>query len=113
MLDISKKLTAIIKKMHVSFTFKDKPISLEAVFSETGLLPGLTKRANQLSSLCLGYGLGANFEEVEDSLLGNRVIFDEFTPDVLRLLCITDVVNELIKNSANRELVSLDELMYD
>jgi intracellular multiplication protein IcmS len=113
MLDISKKLVAIIKKMRVSFTFKDRPIALEDVFSETGLLPGLTKRANQLSSLCLGYGLGASFEEVEGALLGNKVIFDEFTPDVLRLLCITDVVNELVKNSANRELVSLDELMYD
>ena len=97
----------------MNFTFKDHPISLEDVFSETGLLPGLTKRANQLASLCLGYGLGATFEETEGSLLGNKVIFDEFTPDVLRLLCITDVVNELVKNSSNRELVPLDELMYD
>ena len=69
-------------------------------------LPGLTKRANQLSSLCLGYGLGATFEETEGALLGNKVIFDEFTPDVLRLLCIIDVVNELVKNSPNRELVT-------
>src|ERR1700693_5469372 len=113
MLDLGKKLVAIAKKLRVSFTFKDRSIPLEEVFSETGLLPGLTKRANQLASLCLGYGLGASFEETEGSLLGNKVIFDEFTPDVLRLLCITDVVNELVKNSSNRELVALDELMYD
>ncbi len=113
MLDLGKKLVVIAKKLRVNFTFKDRPIALEDVFSETGLLPGLTKRANQLASLCLGYGLGASFEETEGSLLGNKVIFDEFTPDVLRLLCITDVVNELIKNSSNRELIALDELMYD
>jgi intracellular multiplication protein IcmS len=113
MLDISKKLVAIAKKLKVGFTFKDRPIPLEEVFAETGLLPGLTKRANQLASLCLGYGLGASFEETEGSLLGNKVIYDDFTPDALRLLCITDVINELIKNSSTRELVPLDELMYD
>lgn len=112
-MDISKKLVAVAKTLRMNFTFKDRPISLEDVFSETGLLPGLTKRANQLASLCLGYGLGATFEEMEGSLLGNKVIFDEFTPDVLRLLCIIDVVNELVKNSSNRELVALDELTYD
>ena len=75
--------------------------------------PVLTKRANQLASLCLGYGLGATFEETEGALLGNKVIFDDFTPDVLRLLCITDVINELIKTSPNRDIVALDELQYD
>lgn len=112
-MDISKKLVAIAKSLRVSFTFKDRAIPLDEVFSETGLLPALTKRANQLSSLCLGYGLGATFEEMEGSLLGNKVQFDDFTPDVLRLLCIIDVVNELVKNSANKDLVALDELMYD
>jgi intracellular multiplication protein IcmS len=112
-MELTKKLVAVIKKMHVSFTFKDQSIPLDRVFADTGLLPGLTKRANQLASLCLGYGLGATFEETEDALLGNKVIFDDFTPDVLRLLCIVDVINELIKNSSNREVVPLDELMYD
>lgn len=112
-MEISKKLVAIAKSLRVSFTFKDRVIPLEDVFSESGLLPALTKRANQLASLCLGYGLGATFEEMEGSLLGNKVLFDDFTPDVLRLLCIIDVVNELVKNSANKDLVALDELMYD
>ncbi len=112
-MEISKKLVAIAKQLKVNFIFKNQPIPYHEVFSEAGLLPGLTKRANQLASLCLGYGLGATFEETEGSLLGNKVIFDEFTPDVLRLLCITDVINELIKSSPTRETVSLDELMYD
>ena len=68
MLDLGKKLVAIAKKLRVNFTFKDRPIALEEVFSETGLLPGLTKRANQLASLCLGYGLGRLFR-------GNRGFF--------------------------------------
>lgn len=112
-MDLDKKLIAVAKQLKVTFTFKDQPIPYQDLFAPAGLLPGLTKRANQLSSLCLGYGLGATFEETEGSLLGNKVIFDDFTPDVLRLLCIIDVLNELIKTSPNRELVPLDELMYD
>lgn len=112
-MELSKKLVAVAKQMRTNFTFKDQPIAYPDIFKDTGLLPGLTKRANQLSSLCLGYGLGATFEESEGSLLGNKVIFDDFTPDVLRLMCITDVLHELVKNSGNPDSVSLDELLYD
>lgn len=101
------------KQLGAQFTLKGRPISLNEIFNDTGLLPGLTKRADQLSSLCFGYGLGATYQDAEKSLLGLKVNFDEFTPDALRLFCILDVINELIKNSPYKESVSLDELMYD
>lgn len=112
-MDISKKLAAVVKKMGVTFTLKGSPIPASEMFSPTGLLPGLTKRADQLASLCLGYGLGASYEDVEKSLLGTKVKFDEFTPDVLRVFCITDVLYELVKSSGSANEVPLDELMYD
>lgn len=112
MANLEKKLTAIAKRMNVSFTLKSSIASHKDIFSDTGLLPGLTKRADQLAQLCLGYGLGATYEDVEGSLLGVKVIFDEFTPEVLRLLCILDVLNELVKSSPTSD-VPLDELMYD
>ena|SRR3990167_7286133 len=112
-MNLPDKLMKMAKQMGAVFTLKGRPISYNEVFSETGLLPGLTKRADQLASLCFGYGLGASFEDVEKSLLGVKVNFDEFTPDVLRLFCILDVLCELIKNSPSRQVVSLDELMYD
>ncbi|OGT48793.1 MAG: type IV secretion protein IcmS [Gammaproteobacteria bacterium RIFCSPHIGHO2_12_FULL_38_11] len=113
MINLEKKLTAIAKRMGVNFTLKSSVANYKEVFSETGLLPGLTKRADQLAQLCLGYGLGATYEDVEGSLLGVKVNFDEFTPEVLRLLCILDVLNELVKSSPTRDEVPLDELMYD
>lgn len=113
MVNLEKKLIAIAKRMNVNFTLKSSIISLKEIFSDTGLLPGLTKRADQLSQLCLGYGLGATYEDVEGGLLGVKVNFDEFTPEVLRLLCIVDVLYELIKTSPTRTEVPLDELMYD
>ena len=113
MANLEKKLTAIAKRMNVNFTLKSSVASHKDIFGDTGLLPGLTKRADQLAQLCLGYGLGATYEDVEGSLLGVKVNFDEFTPESLRLLCILDVLNELVKSSPTRDEVPLDELMYD
>lgn len=112
-MDLSAKLSSIVKKMEVNFTLKGRSIPPSEIFSDTGLLPGLTRRADQLASLCLGYGLGASFDDVEKSLLGVKVTFDEFTPDILRIFCITDVLFELVKSSPTKDEVPLDELMYD
>lgn len=112
-MELSDKLASMAKRIGANFTLKGRPLSYSEVFSDTGLLPGLAKRADQLASLCLGYTLGATYEDAEQSLLGSKVIFDEFTPDVLRLFCLIDVLYELIKSSASRDAVSMDELMYD
>lgn len=113
MVDISKKMCAIAKKMGANFSFNDRPMTHKEVFADTGLLPALSRRADQLCSLCLGYGIGITFDEAEDSVLGVKVSFDDVTPTILRLMCITDVLNELILSSASREITPLDELMYD
>lgn len=112
-MNLDKKLTSIAKSLSVSFTLKGSVMPFSDIFSDIGLLPGLTKRADQLAQLCLGYGLGATYEDVQDALLGVRVNFDAFTPDALRLLCITDVLIELVKMSPSHGEVPLDELMYD
>ena len=112
-MSISGQLQSIAKKMGVNFTFKGQPMAHKDVFSDAGLLPGLVKRADQLSSLCMGYKLGATIEDAEDAVLGSRVIFDSYTPDVLRLFCLTDVLYELVKTSPSKGAISLDELMYD
>lgn len=111
--DISKCMAKIAASMNAKFYLNDRFVSFDEVFSETGLLPAIAKRADQLCSLCLGYGLGATYDESERALLGIRVVFDEVTPNVLRLLCMTDVMNELIQGGPSRDYTPLDELMYD
>ncbi len=110
---ISTSMSIIASTMNAKFYLNDRFVSFEEVFSEKGLLPALTKRADQLCSLCLGYGLGANYSEAEEALLGIQVLFDEVTPNVLRLLCITDVISELIQGGPSKDYTPLDELMYD
>lgn len=112
-MSLEKQLTAVAKAMNVDFMLRSRKISYPEIFSETGLLPGLTKRADQLCQLCFGYGLGAKFEDEEQALLKSRVTFDQYTPDVLRIFCITDVLFELVKSSPTKGEVPLDELMYD
>lgn len=112
-MDLNRQLVILSKSLKVRFTLNDKMIAYEEVFSDTGLLPAMARRADQLCSLCLGYGIGATFDEAEGSKLGVRVKFDDVTPNAIRLLCLTDVIMELIQSSSNKELVSLDELMYD
>lgn len=106
-------MTLIAATLNAKFYLNDRFLTMDEVFSVTGLLPAITKRADQLCSLCLGYGLGATYEEAEDALLGTRVIFDEVTPNALRLLCMTDVINELIQGGPAKDYTPVDELMYD
>lgn len=112
-MDISKQLHAIAKSLKANFTLNESPITYDDVFRDIGLLPAIARRADQLSSLCLGYGLGASFEETENSTLGVKVTFDDITPNVLRFLCITDVLCELIQSGPSPDSTPLDELMYD
>ena len=113
MTDITKCMALIARTQGAKFYLNDRFISPEEVFSVTGLLPAIARRADQLCALCLGYGLGISFEDADDALLGLRVVFDEVTPRSLRLLYLTDVVSELIKGGMSSDYTALDELMYD
>lgn len=112
-MNIQSKLTAVAKSLNANFTIQDRLLSYEEVFSDIGLLPAIAKRADQLCSLCLGYGIGVRFEEVEKSRLGVQVQFDESTPGALRLMCLADIVCELIHVSPSHEMVPLDDLLLD
>lgn len=112
-LDVSQQMIKVARLLNGRFSLNGRPMTMEEVFSPTGLLPGIARRADQLSSLCLGYGIGVTFEEAEGSVLGVKVTFDEITPNILRLLCMIDVLNELMKGTARGEMTTLDQLMYD
>lgn len=112
-MELKKALCAITKTFETTFTLKGRPITTEEIFSDMGLFPAIARRADQLCSLCLGYGIGATFDEVEQSLLGTKVTFDEVTPNILRYLCITDVLQELILSGGSGKQTALDELLYD
>lgn len=112
-MDLQKSLASIAKALNANFTLNGRSVSYEEVFADTGLLPAMSRRADQLCSLCLGYGIGISFTEADKSLLGVRVTFDDVTPNILRYLCLTDVLCELIQAGKSPYETPLDELMYD
>lgn len=112
-IDISEQMIKVARKLNANFTLNGRPLTMEEVFSHTGLLPGMARRADQLCSLCLGYGIGVTFEDVEGSVLGVKSVFDDITPNILRLLCIVDVLHELMKTTMRGDATALDQLMYD
>ncbi len=112
-MDMSILVSKVARTMGVRFSLNSRPMTMEEVFSPTGLLPAIARRADQLCSLCLGYGIGVTFEETEGATLGVKVIFDDITPNVLRVLCIADVLHELVQPTPRGDMTSLDQLMYD
>ncbi len=112
-MNLLETLSKLVKNKGVDFSFGGKAISNEEVFSDVGLLPALAKRADKLSLLCLGYGIGVSFSDSDQTTLGIKVQFDSVTPNVLRLMFIYEVVLDLIESSFENKQVSLDELLYD
>lgn len=110
---IIKQIVVIAKSINCSFTLKNEPIEPEKAFSSTGLLPAIMRRADQLCSFCMGYGIGVTFERADDSILGVAVNFDDKVAISLRLLCITDVILEIVHSAASNKIVSLDSLLDD
>jgi len=111
--EISEQMMKVARAMNAQFSLNGRPMTMEEVFSNTSLLPGIARRADQLSSLCLGYGIGVTFEEAEGSTLGVKAVFDEITPHSLRILCMIDVMNELMKGAGRGGVTPLDQLLYD
>lgn len=112
-MDLSSQLSSVAQAMGCRYTLNGAPVTYEYVFSPTGLLPGILRRADQLCSFCLGYGLGVTFERSENAALGVVAQLDATTPTILRLLCVTDVLYELMQQSPAQDLIPLDDLMTD
>ena len=112
-MDMSELISQVARTMGARFSLNGRPMTMEEVFAPAGLLPGIARRADQLCSLCLGYGIGVTFEETTGAILGVTVVFDDITPNVLRMLCMTDVLYELMQPTPRGEMTTLDQLMYD
>lgn len=111
--DISQQMIKAARMLRGNYSLNGRPMTMEEVFAPSGLLAGIARRADQLCSLCLGYGIGVTFEEEEGAVLGVKVVFDDITPNALRLLCMIDVLNELMRGVRPGDMTALDQLMYD
>ena len=112
-MNITKNLIAVANELDCKFSLRGKSVQLEEVFAKNGLLPGFLRRANQLSSFCFDYELGVTFERSEGTPLGVIVVLDDQTPNSLRLLCIVDVLIEVMQQETTGDMVALDSFLED
>ena len=110
---IVQLLKQILSSEKKRYAIKGRDIDFEEMLSDSGLMPAIAKRADQLSALCLGYGIGVTFTKKERSLLGSAVQFDDVAPLPLRLLFLYDVIQDLSKGAEPGAKIHLDELLYD
>ncbi len=110
---VIKQIVAIARSINCKFTVTNEEITVEKAFAATGLLPAIMRRADQLCSFCMGYGLGVTFDRADNSMLGVSVYFDNKIAISLRLLCITDVLLEIVHASSSSQTVPLDSLMEE
>lgn len=112
-MDIYRCMALIADRMQIKFTINNKPVTSIEVFSEHGMFPAIIKRADQLSSFCLGQGLGLTFEDTPTGMTGRKAILDTNVSNAYRIMCMTEILCELTESSPNPKLVALDNLMYD
>ena len=110
---IAEILMKIMEAEKVEFAMKDRNLSYQEVFSDKGLLPAMAKRADNLCSLALGYGIGAEFTKEKASTTGSAVSFDSSVPQALTILMIYDVIKDIMLANAKGKKTILDELLYD
>jgi len=110
---LGRQLVAISQELGVVYTLRGDSVDTDKVFASDGLLPSFLKRAEQLSNFCFGYGLGVSYEQQSSAIVGSTVKLDDKTPSSLRLLCLTDVIVEMMQNASDSKKISLDELVLD
>ena len=111
--ELPNQISAVAKVLDCNFTIKGEAIDTDKVFAKNGLLPAFMRRADQLCSFCLGYGLGLSFDRADGAMLGVTVDFNDAVPNSLRLLCVTDVIIETLQNAPSHDSIPLDEFMLD
>jgi intracellular multiplication protein IcmS len=110
---VSEQGEKIAKALNAEYSLKGRDLTYQEVFSVNGLLPAIVKRADQLASLCLGYGLGITIRAQDKTMLNKTIEFDSLTPNIIRIICITDVLIEFTKMAKKNGKTPLDELLVD
>ncbi len=112
-MDIYEHCRVVARNLGFTFTLRRRPLTEDEVFSETGMLPGIVKRANDCCILCFGYSTGLRLVPEERSMLGNRIEVDPKAPLLIALHFVTDVLVEIAARNGVNGAVELEELLMD
>ena len=95
------------------FTLRGNPVTPEEIFSALGLLPAMAKRADQIATLCFGYGIGVDLPKQDKTTLGYTVTLRPTASPFILVLCVFDVLEEIAKHAVKKNQIAMDELLYE
>lgn len=113
MSDIPQYFVQISKILNCKYEMYGNIVTADKVFAPDGMLPSFFKRAENLSLYVLNKPLGVIFEKLPSGMSGIRCTWDESVPNSYRILCLLDVLLELLQESGAKKVIRLDSLLYD
>jgi len=103
-LDVERILKELMGDRRHKFTYQGKEVPLNNLFSKTGALPILVRKAGLLCDFLFGEPLHVNYINNSKSLTGEEVvILDKQHPFTLVML-LYDTVEELIINAGDGDV---------
>lgn len=106
-------MALIADQLQIKFSLNNKFITSSEVFAENGMFSAIIKRADQLSSFCLGTGLGIKFENATSGIMSTKAVLDNTVSNAYRIMCMIEILYELMESSPNPRQLALDNLLYD
>ena len=110
---IQEKLIKLCKARGWSFKIREKDLSLEEVFADFGVMPGLVKKASRFMSLCHGREIGASYPEDEKTTLGYKVQIDDGQDELELILFILQALVPFVNMVEVSARHALDSLTYE
>ncbi len=105
MLDFQKVMLDLGRKTRKKFMYNKAEISPEVVFSFTGALPLLVRRAGLLHDFLFGESLKVSFKSDANALTGERVDILEKQSSFVLIMLLYDVLEEMVVNSGKGDVL--------
>jgi hypothetical protein len=104
-LDVYAILTELAGRHHRKFMYSSKEVPVDQVFSPTGALPLIVKRANLLSDFLFGESLKVQFKDDPTALTGERLEIADKQHRFTLVMLLYDVLEEVAMNSGDGDIL--------
>lgn len=97
-------LTELLSHHQRKFTYQGQEVPFDKLFSPTGALPVLVRKAGLLADFLFGESLHVNYKTHPTSMTGEEVIVSDQQHAFTLVMLLYDVVEELIINAGDGDV---------
>lgn len=104
-LDIPYILTELATRHQKKFVYQGKEVPRDQLFSPTGALPVLTRKAGLLCDFLFAEPLHVNYTNNPSALTGEELVVSDRQHAFTLVMLLYDVVEELVVNAGDGDVV--------